>query len=170
MNGTYMRTIRRTGIALAIITLAADAQGHGPAARADAPFASAVGAFIALSVPDLEASASWYESRLGLHRIMTVRRTGKIAGVVALEGDGVIVELIQHDDARTATPQPELTHGIAKAGVIVTDFDGTVAALRARGVPFMSGPYPPRAEARANVMFRDNAGNVWQVLGPYAKR
>ena len=53
---------------------------------------------------------------------------------------------------------------------VIADFDGTVTALRARGVVFMSGPYPSRPEARANVMFRDNAGNVLQVLGPYAKR
>lgn len=52
----------------------------------------------------------------------------------------------------------------------MTDFDRTVAELRARGVAFMAGPYPARAQVRANVMFRDNAGNVIQVLGPYATR
>ena len=165
-----MRTFRFPWVALAMSFTTAVADGPRPAVPTAQPFVSAVGAFIALSVPDLEASAAWYEAKLGLHRIMTVPRTGKIAGVVALEGGGVIVELIQHDEARTATPQPELTHGVAKAGVIVADFDGTVTALRARGVVFMSGPYPSRPEARANVMFRDNAGNVLQVLGPYAKR
>lgn len=123
------------------------------------------GTFVALSVPDLEASARWYEQTFELTRIMTVPRTGAIAGVVALEGPGLIVELIQHDSARVATERPELTHGIAKTGFIVDDFEATVAALESRGVQFFSGPYPARSGVRANAMFRDNAGNVWQVFG-----
>src|SRR6185436_13904740 len=98
--------------------------------------------------PDLEASAKWYEAKLGLRRVMTVPRTGQIAGVVALEGPGIVVELIQHDAARPGTPTPELTHGIAKAGVLVRDFDGAVARLRSRGVTFFSGPYPARSGMR----------------------
>lgn len=127
--------------------------------------ASPLGTFVALSVPDLEASARWYERTFGLTRVMTVPRTGAIAGVVALEGSGLIVELIQHDSARVATERPELTHGIAKAGFIVDDFDATIAMLESRGVVFFSGPYPARPGVRANAMFRDNAGNVWQVFG-----
>ncbi len=133
-------------------------------ARTHAP-SELTGTFVALSVPDLEASARWYERTFGMSRIMTVPRTGAIAGVVALEGPGLIVELIQHDSARVATERPELTHGIAKAGFIVDDFQATVAALEARGVKFFSGPYPARTGVRANAMFRDNAGNVWQVFG-----
>ena len=52
----------------------------------------------------------------------------------------------------------------------MADFDATVARLRARGITFMGGPYPARTAARANVMFRDNAGNVIQVFGGYAAR
>jgi catechol 2,3-dioxygenase-like lactoylglutathione lyase family enzyme len=135
------------------------------------PFETAQGGFFALSVRDLSATVSWYTEKLGLRSVMTVPRTGKIAGVVALEGNGITVELLQHDDAAARHgAAPELTRGIAKAGVIVADFDRTVAALRARGVEIISGPYPPRPTMRANLMFRDNEGNYIQVLGPYARR
>lgn len=130
------------------------------------PFVGATGAFIALSVPDLEASATWYAERLGLHRTMTIPRMGRIVGGAALEGDGLFIELLQHEEARPGTVPPELTHGIAKAGILVADFERTVAALRQRGIEFAGGPYPARPGQRANVMFKDNAGNVLQVLGP----
>lgn len=122
---------------------------------------------MALSVPDLQASARWYVAKLGLHRVMEVPRSGTLAGVIALEGDGLLVELIQLDDARPGdVERSELRHGIAKAGVLVRDFDATITALRARGVTFASGPYAARPGVRANASFRDNSGNVLQVLGP----
>lgn len=145
-----------------------------PAAAQDAPvspFRSAIGGFVALSVPDLEASAKWYEAKLGLHRVMEVPRSGTLAGVIALEGDGLLVELIQLDDARPAgVERSELRHGIAKAGILVRDFDATIAVLRARGITFVSGPYPARPGMRANASFRDNNGNYLQVLGPAMAR
>lgn len=134
------------------------------------PFASATGAFIALSVPDLEASLQWYERYLGLRRVMTIPRMGPIVGGGLLEGDGVMVEFIQHEAAKPGTTPSELTHGIAKAGVLVADFEGTVNALRARGVTFFAGPYPGRPGQRPNVMFKDNSGNMWQILGPTVPR
>lgn len=138
-----------------------------PAAMTDARdrHAAPTATFVALSVPDLEASARWYETTFALERIMTVPRTGAMAGVIALEGSGLLVELIQLDSARAATERPELTHGVAKVGFIVDDFDGLIATLRSRGVEFFAGPYAPRPGMRANAMFRDNAGNVWQVMG-----
>lgn len=125
--------------------------------------------FIALFVPDLEATARWYGETLGLRRVMTIPRMGTIVGGAALEGDGIVVELLQREDAKPGTTPVELTHGIAKAGILVADFERTVAALRSRGVTFFAGPYPARPGQRANVMFRDNAGNMLQVLGPVSK-
>ncbi|HEX6316456.1 MAG TPA: VOC family protein [Gemmatimonadaceae bacterium] len=155
---------------LAVVIFALPASSLAQSAS-DAPFATAQGGFFALSVRDLAASVAWYTEKLGLRSVMTVPRTGKIAGVAALEGNGLLVELLQHDDAVARNgASPELTRGIAKAGVIVTDFDRAVAALRARGVEITSGPYPPRPAMRANLMFRDNEGNTIQVLGPYAPR
>jgi catechol 2,3-dioxygenase-like lactoylglutathione lyase family enzyme len=137
------------------------------AQAAESPFATARGAFFALSVRDLQATVNWYSQKLGLRNVMTIPRTGRIAGGAALEGDGILVELIQHEDAKARVGVPELTHGIAKAGVIVADFDRAVAALRARGIEITGGPYPARPNQRANLMFRDNEGNYIQILGPY---
>ncbi len=151
---------------LALAGTSAAARGQATPNAEPGPFAGATGAFIALSVPDFEASAAWYAEKLGLRRVMTIPRMGQIVGGAALEGDGILVELLQHDAARPGTTPSELTHGIAKAGLMVADFDRTVAALRARGVTFFAGPYPARPGQRPNVMFMDNAGNMLQILGP----
>jgi len=128
------------------------------------------GAFFALSVSDIAASARWYEDKLGLKIIAKPPRSGP-ADVMVLEGNGLIVELIQHDEA---VPRDRLlpavddafrVHGYFKAGLIVKDFDATLAALRTRGVEIAYGPYPAREGQRANVIIRDNAGNLIQFFG-----
>ena len=128
------------------------------------------GAFFALSVADINASAEWYSQKLGLEIVMQPPKTGP-ASVIVLEGGGLIVELIQHDDAlplSEAAPtinNNTLIHGIFKAGVIVEDFDRTVAILRERNVTIAFGPFPGTADQRANVIIRDNEGNLIQFFG-----
>jgi hypothetical protein len=56
-------------------------------------------------------------------------------------------------------------HGIFKAGVVVDDYDVTLATLRARGVDIAIGPFPARNGQRANFIVRDNAGNFIQFFG-----
>ena len=55
-------------------------------------------------------------------------------------------------------------HGIFKIGVIIDDFDKTLGILKARGVEIAYGPYPRRGNQRANVILRDNAGNLIQLF------
>src|SRR5919197_2337726 len=105
------------------------AMGAQAAASTRTPPAIAVtGAFFALSVADLEASARWYAEKLGLTVVMRAPKQGKAAATV-LEGGGLIVELIQHDDAlplSKAAPAAQggpLLHGMFKAGAVVEDFD-----------------------------------------------
>jgi hypothetical protein len=38
--------------------------------------------------------------------------------------------------------------------------------LEARDVEIAFGPYPARADQRANVIVKDNAGNLIQFFGP----
>lgn len=148
---------------LALATLTADAQTVEP------PF-TATGSFIALSVPDVAASARWYREKLGLRVILEPPKSGE-AIVVILEGGGLLVELIQHDAAKplgTAAPGVPgslYVHGYFKSGLIVEDFDRTMAAIRARGIEIAFGPYPKSATQRANVIIRDNAGNMIQFFG-----
>jgi catechol 2,3-dioxygenase-like lactoylglutathione lyase family enzyme len=139
---------------------------------APVPAATASGAFFALTVPDIDASAKWYSEKLGLAIVM--RDTGPDkTRVVVLEGGGLIVELIQRGDASVDKTPPSANDrpglGFFKGGVIVADFDKTVATLKTRGVEIAYGPYPASAKQRANVIVRDNAGNLIQFFGQYAR-
>ena len=165
-SGQVCVNLWRLVIALVIPTAAA-AQASPPA---DALALTANGAFIAMSVADLPASTRWYSEKLGLKVVMESPRRDKFT-VTVLEGGGLIVELIQNDDAvplRTAAPAATsnfLVHGIFKAGVIVDDLDKTLATLRARGVEIAIGPFPRRGDQRANVIIKDNSGNLIQLFG-----
>ena len=128
------------------------------------------GSFFALSVANLDASVRWYTDKLGLKVVMRPPKQNSSA-VAVLEGGGLIVELIQEDNAVSlaqalggAKPS-HMVHGISKVGVIVDDFDATLATLRARGVEVFLGPFPARNGQRANVLVKDNAGNLIQVFG-----
>jgi catechol 2,3-dioxygenase-like lactoylglutathione lyase family enzyme len=148
---------------LALAASVADAQASEP------PF-TATGAFIALSVPDVAASARWYREKLGLHVVLEPPKSADVTAVI-LEGGGLLVELIQHDGAKPlGTLAPGVrggvyVHGYFKAGLIVEDFDRTIAALRSRGIEIAYGPYPKSATMRANAIIRDNAGNLIQFFG-----
>ena len=154
---------------LFLLALALPARSSVAQQAAEPPFTTS-GAFFALSVTDLTASVRWYREKLGLRVVMEPPRTNE-AAVTVLEGGGLIVELLQHKDAKplsaTAPGVREnyKVHGFFKAGVIVEDFDRTVAALRSRGVDIAFGPFPKSATQRANVIVRDNAGNLIQFFG-----
>jgi catechol 2,3-dioxygenase-like lactoylglutathione lyase family enzyme len=140
------------------------------ASRTSPPAMTATGAFAAVSVRDLAASAGWYSEKLDMHVVMSVPKQNGVA-VTVLEGSGLIVELIQNDAAQPlsrAAPSVKervLVHGPFKVGAIVADFDGTVTLLRARGVEIAYGPYPARPDQRANVIVKDNEGNLIQFFG-----
>jgi hypothetical protein len=80
-----------------------------------------IGGFFALSVADLEGTAAWYETKLGLE---VVRRppTANGVAVVMLQGDGPTVELIRQDDGVSlgdvdpTLDDRTLLHGIVKEG------------------------------------------------------
>jgi len=128
------------------------------------------GAFFALSVADANASAEWYSEKLGLKIVMQPPKTNQ-STVIVLEGGGLIVELIQLDNAmplNEVAPSIDnnmLVHGIVKVGVIVEDFDRVVEILKERNVSILIGPFPATADQRANIIIRDNAGNLIQFFG-----
>ena len=146
----------KTNVILLLATCSALA---AQAPMSNPPPALAVrGAILAFSVPDMDASAKWYTEKLGLRIVHLYPRNKAVHARAALfQGGGLVVELVQEDDAVDLGPQPR--HGLAKAGVVVGNFDKAVAALRARGVEFAS-VYPRRADQPANVTIRDNAGNL----------
>ena len=91
--------------------------------------------------------SQWYADKFGLHVTLDPPKANGAKAVV-LEGDGLIVELIQHDNAKPrlapVATDAALLLGIMKAGVVVDDFDKTIASLRAASVPFAFGPFPAR--------------------------
>ena len=133
------------------------------------PLTTTRGAFIGVSVANLDASVRWYSEKLGLDVVMRPPKIEKSTAVI-LEGGGLIVELMHHDDAvplSTAAPaitRNFLVHGIFKSGIIVDDFDKSIEQLRARGVTIAIGPFPATAEQRANAIIRDNEGNFIQLF------
>jgi len=143
---------------------------HDAATRTLPPAVTATGAFAALSVRDVAAGARWYSEKLDMRVVMSMPKQNGVA-VTVLEGSGLIVELIQNDEARAlsqAAPSVKervLVHGPFKMGAVVADFDGTVALLKARGVEIAYGPYPARPDQRANVIVKDNEGNLIQFFG-----
>ena len=160
--------MRSIGLLLCL-TISAQAIAQAPG-RVEPAF-STKGAFFGLSVADAEASVRWYSEKFGM---TVVLRPPKFQGstAVVLEGGGLIVELLQRDDAMPlgkAAPSVDANykvHGFFKAGIVVDDFEATVARLTARGVAIAMGPFPKTPEQRANVIVRDNSGNLIQVIGP----
>jgi catechol 2,3-dioxygenase-like lactoylglutathione lyase family enzyme len=132
------------------------------------PVLESEGTFFALSVSNLAASTAWYRDKLGLRVVMEVPPQGGTA-VTILEGDGLIVELLQRDGARPPAGDAQLTHGFFKAGILVKDLDRTLARLRERGVEIAFGPYPASDTQRANLILRDNSGNLIQLFGERPK-
>ena len=139
---------------------------------ASAPIVTTSGAFFALSVADIEASTRWYREKLGLSVTMRAAQTDATkSAMTLLQGGGLTVELVQHDEAvplRNFLPAPRgalFLHGIFKVGVIVDDFDATIAALRSRGINIEIGPFPKRLDQPANAIIRDNTGNYIQIFG-----
>ncbi len=147
------------------------AQGQPADASSEPPFEAVTGAFFALSVADMAASAEWYSEKLGLKVVTEVPKRNESA-VTVLEGGGLTVELIEHDDAlplskaAPASAGALFLHGIFKVGVVVEDFEKAVALLRSRGVEIVHGPFPARADQPANILIRDNSGNLIQLFGP----
>ena len=149
------------GLVLCLVApLTGQAQPVTPAAPS--PALAAAGAFFALSVADLRASVQWYTEKLGLRAVLEVPSQNKTA-VAVLEGGGLIVELIQHDDAKPSG-DPLLRHGVFKVGVLVENLAALVELLRSRQVANALGPYPARDGQRANLIVRDNAGNLIQFF------
>ncbi|MBI2213869.1 MAG: VOC family protein [Acidobacteria bacterium] len=138
------------------------------------PPVAAGGSFFAMYVANLDSSIAWYSTKLGLSVVFRSAKSDGVA-VALLEGPGLTVELIEYgggvepSKSRSASDPLFPTRGLFKAGVIVDDFDQTLALLKQRGVEIAFGPFPARADQRANVIIRDNSGNLIQFIGDRAE-
>lgn len=146
----------RYSILCAALSLALSA----PAAAA-VPAASPHKAFLALRVSDAEASAGWYARTFDLtlaNRFSTDAYEQRI-----LQGEGLIVELVQLKSGMTPAPPAGL--GFMKGGYVVGDFDGKVRRWRAAGVKFLGRIiYDDKLRLHAAAL-SDPDGNMIQIFG-----
>ncbi len=131
------------------------------ALAAPAPAAPPHKAFLALRVRDAEAAAHWYSRTFELtlaNRFSTDAYEQRI-----LQGDGLIVELVQLKSGMTAAAPAGL--GFMKGGYVVDDFDGKVRRWRAAGVIFLGRIiYDDKLKLNAAAL-SDPDGNMIQIFG-----
>ena len=139
---------------------------------ASAPFAAVQGGFIALSVANVDARAKWYSDTFDLTVVKSRSESpDKKSIATILSGHGLIVELIQHVEAKPlSAAAPGLTrsyqvHGIFKAGIVVSDLDASLRELEARHVDIAFRPFTDDALGVRSFAIRDNAGNFVQFFG-----
>jgi catechol 2,3-dioxygenase-like lactoylglutathione lyase family enzyme len=135
------------------------------------PFTRVTGSFLAVSVPNLQASAKWYSENLGLSVVKQATSPDKKAAVTILQGNGLSVELVWFADAVSlSTIAPEITgnhqvHGIFKAGILVDDLDSMLAHLKSRDVTMAFEPFFDASLQCRMFAIRDNNGNILQFFG-----
>lgn len=124
--------------------------------------------FFAVSVADLDASVKWYSDHLDL---TATRLPGTAQAKVALlQGQGLVVELVQHPDAfDVETRLPELAkrylaHGLFKVGFYVADLDATMDRLEKRGATFKGKVFTDPVLGARSILLLDNSGNVIQLF------
>jgi catechol 2,3-dioxygenase-like lactoylglutathione lyase family enzyme len=129
------------------------------------------GSFFAISVADVAAMSSWYQDKLTMRVVTAGEAPNKIAKFAILEGNGVLLELIQHakaDDRKVLAPaatEAHLIHGIFKAGMIVDDLDGLYASLKQRGAIIAYDLMPAKDVPMRSFIVRDPEGNLVQFFG-----
>ncbi|WP_424811883.1 VOC family protein [Roseococcus sp. YIM B11640] len=87
---------------------------------------------IHLRSPDIEATAAWFEEKLGA-KVSRVMAQGRPRMVLTLGGTTI---LINQADANTAAPPSAPNQGVDHFGLAVQGLDEAVAELKAKGVPF----------------------------------
>ena len=135
------------------------------------PFNSVSGGFVALSVPDLEASTAWYAEKLGLTVVKRATSPDKKSAVAILQSNGLSVELIWLADAvPLAQIAPQLKgghqlHGIFKSGIFVDDLDSAWNEFKERNVTIAFEPFFDASMQCRMFAIRDNNGNILQFFG-----
>jgi hypothetical protein len=129
------------------------------------------GSFFAISVADVAVMSSWYRDKLTMRVLTSGEAPNQIAKFAILEGNGMLIELIQHAKARDRkllapeAAEAHLIHGIFKAGMIVDDLDGLYAGLQQRGASIAYDIMPAKDVAMRAFIVRDPEGNLVQFFG-----
>jgi len=157
-------------VALALL-LAATLSAPATAGTPPPPKPQSTGAFFALSVANVETVSRWYRDFLKLRVMKSGEAPNGIAKFALLEGEGVLVELIQHREAKDrAVVAPSVKeeyqiHGIFKVGMIVEDLDGIFARTKAQHIPIAYDMMTAKDIPLRSFSVRDPEGNLVQFFG-----
>ena len=93
---------------------------------------------IHLRSPDPDATARWYEEKLGAEVIRTPQPNGSMRIDLNLSGQKVFIAQAEPGKAGEAPASPYL--GLDHFGMTVDDIQGAVADLKGKGVAFTMDP------------------------------
>ena len=130
LNYSVVRRLLYAGLLTIIQPAALQAQRQDTTSAR--PLFHTTGSAFAVSVSDLKASTAWYVEKLGLAVTMRVpRNEATRAAVVVLQGGGLLVELVQHDDAVSVAPLRSGSQaGTALHGFFKVGFPSTISTQR----------------------------------------
>lgn len=124
--------------------------------------------FLAISVPNLEASLKWYTETFDL---APVRLPGTPKAKVALlKGQGLLVEVVEDTEALDlaallpGVQERHLVHGLFKVGFFVRDLDATVSRLKRKGVRFKGSVFTDNVANAKSILVLDNNDNMIQLF------
>lgn len=92
------------------------------------------------------------------------------AKVALLQGNGLVVELVEHPgafDLEARLPELDkryLAHGLFKVGFFVADLDALVKRLKARGAVFKGEVFTDSVLGARSILVLDNSGNMIQLF------
>ncbi len=161
-----LRLFRVAAIAMLAPGLAAFAEA--PSVRIDAR----ADAFAALSVPDISASATWYQRHFGLAKDYSFTSDDGSVRILVLSRPGLTVELQQHSTAQALRPpagKTFLRHGIFKFGIMVSDVRDAVAKLSTAEVQILVKPFEDQGGRYLSAVIVDNSGNTVQLFEKITK-
>lgn len=117
--------------------------------------------FVALQVPDAQASADWYQRVLGLDEVKRLDAEDGRYSIRILTRQGLTVELIRSNTAVDVSGTPR---GLFKAGFYVDDIEAAFAWLKSQEVDTDQRIFSDEALSLRSFVFRDPDGNRLQVF------
>jgi catechol 2,3-dioxygenase-like lactoylglutathione lyase family enzyme len=125
--------------------------------------------FSAVVVSDLDSSAAWYQSALGLTARRRMSEPERGFRILELESRKLFVELIENKSSLApkhllaGKPEGTLIQGFFKIGFKVSHMDACINHLRGLNIP-LGQIYEDSASQKRNFLIHDPDGNLIQFF------
>jgi hypothetical protein len=123
------------------------------------------GAFFALSVADISIMSRWYQDNLELKIISSGEAPNQIAKFAILEGNNILIEIIQHSKAQPRKAEAVQIHGIFKIGLLVPNLNDVYSSLKKRNITITYELMRAKDVPLRSFAVRDPEGNLVQFFG-----